>query len=340
MRKLSLVLVLLAAACPGPAPVDVLLEPPPTGEGFQMGTGAFDVGPGQEIQRCYFVTVPGTGSDPIYVSRIVLAQNEGSHHLNVFRVKTVVGLDGKDGDVVDGGECWKSANWADWPLVANSQDSIPGKNTVDWTLPEGVAHKFMPGEKLMLQSHYVNASTQVTPGRARAFVNFWKWKGSGTPVELGTVFATNQNIRVCPGDAGKRFETTCRFAKSRPVTITAANGHFHSRGAQFQMSAVDGANNPVGDTFYTSTTWDDPPFLRGLNVAVPSLGGVGWSCAFNYERPAKACADSKGNCLPYDGVCPDAASTCCISFGGKVEVQEHCNAFVYYYPKDENASCF
>src|SRR5207244_1545645 len=161
---------------------------------------------GQEVQRCYFFTVPGTGTDPLWVSRTIATQNPGSHHLNVFRVKTVVALDGQNGQIVDGGECWKSGNWADWPLVINSQESTEGKNTVDWTLPDGVASKFMPGEKLMLQTHYVNASTQKTPGHGKGIINFYKYQGTATPMELGTVFATNQNIRICPGDTNKSFE--------------------------------------------------------------------------------------------------------------------------------------
>jgi hypothetical protein len=320
---------------------DVVLDPPPAGMGFQLGTPSFDVPAGTEVQKCYFFTVPGTGTAPIWISRTDATQNPGSHHFNVFRVKTVVNLNGNNGDLVDGGQCWISSNWADWPLVTNLQESSPGHNEVDWKLPDGVAYQFTPGEKLMLQIHYVNATTQQTPGKGKALVNFWNYTGSGTPMELGTVFATNQNIRICPGDMDVKFNTTCRFARTGPVTILGANGHFHSRGVEFDMNAVDANNNPMGSNFYTSMVWNDPPFNTALNVQVPQNGGVGWTCAYNYEKPAAACADpTKNNCTVSDGTCTDASSTCCISFGGHVEFQEHCNAFVYYYPKTDNASCF
>src|SRR5438132_9993316 len=94
-------LLLLCAACPGPS--DVHLDPPK--DGFQLTTDSFPVPLGQEAQRCYFFRVPA-GSDPVFVSRMVAAVNEGSHHMNVFRVKSILKLDGEDGDVVDGGECW------------------------------------------------------------------------------------------------------------------------------------------------------------------------------------------------------------------------------------------
>ncbi len=242
--------------------------------------------------------------------------------MNVFRVKTIADLDGKNGDVVVDGSCFVSGNWKDWPLVTNLQNSSPGNNSNDWTLPEGVAHKFMPGEKLMLQIHYVNATTQMTPGNGKGIVNFHSIPASQVTAELGTMFATDQMIKVCPGDMNRSFETSCRFAK-QPVTIIGANGHFHSRGVRFEITPYDSITG-AGTPFYTSTTWDDPPFSQKLSVPVPQDGGFGWKCT--YSMRADQCGDPKNNC--------------CITFGGKVETQEHCNAFVYYYPRLDGATCF
>src|SRR5262249_36319242 len=156
-----------------------------------------------------------------------------------------------NGAVVDGGECWKSANWSDWPLVINSQN----EGHVDVNLPAGVAHRFEPGEVLMLQTHYVNASTQKTPGVGRILVNFNRTHDPNVQV-LGTACAPNKNIKICPGDVDKTFTTTCAFARN-DVTIFAANGHFHSRGTEFKMSVFDptGAERP---DFYLSHNWAEP----------------------------------------------------------------------------------
>ena len=314
MRLIAAVAV-LSSACGGAHDVNFL----PPARGFQLHTDAFAVPAGQEVQRCYFFTVPGAGTDPLWVSRIEAAVNPGSHHMNVFRVRTLLALNGNDGEVVDGGECWKSGNWADWPLVMNSQ---LGGETVDWTLPLNVAHRFTPGEKLMLQTHYVNAATQKTPGRGKAMVNFDLAAGAGPFQELGTVFATDQNIKVCPGDTNKQFSATCRFARS-PVTVLAANGHFPSRGVKFEIGAAD-ANNNFAAPFYTSTEWYDPLFENALSIAIPQGGGIFYSCS--YSMAANECADPQNQC--------------CATFGPHVETQEHCNAFVYYYPKLQDATCF
>jgi len=298
---------------------DVMLEPPTSlEEGWQFSAPAFSVDAGSEVQQCFFFTVP-TDVQAL-VNHIEIAQTTGTHHMNIFRMRTIKNLDGDNGSIVSGGECWKPTNWSDWPLVINSQN----EGHVDVQLPEGVAHRFQPGEKLMLQTHYVNASTQKTPGDGRVLVNFYRIPEDQVTADLGTAFATNQNIRICPGDTARTFETTCSFAR-RDVTIFAANGHFHSRGRRFTMSVFDPAG-PEAAPFYESQNWAEPLFEKDIGAAVPSGGGIRYSCEFTVP--------------PTD--CGNQADGCCFTFGGMVEFQEHCNAFVYYYPANgtSDVNCF
>jgi hypothetical protein len=319
----SLGIALIAAGC-GDSSGDVLLDPPVAGEGFQLDIPKFEVAAGDEVQSCYFFAVPGPAGQDVWVNHFKLAANVGTHHMNIFRVKTVVGLGGNPGDVVVSkngtGPCFVSSNWADWPLVANTQQ---GGDTVDWQLPDGVGQKFTGGELLMVQIHFVNATTQKTPSGGRGDANFYTMP-SAPAMEMGTIFATNQNIRVCPGDTDKMFETHCKTPLSG-ATIIAANGHFHSRGVEFTMNVTDSlGNDMLPQPFYTSTAWSEPPMTTGLNIQIPDGGGVSWTCDFSAD------ASSCGN--PND--------SCCFTFGGKVETQEHCNAFIYYYPKVQDYSCF
>jgi hypothetical protein len=299
---------------------DVTLKPPSTPEqGWQLSIPPFSLEAGQELQQCYFFEVPY--DQPVFVNHIAIAQTAGTHHMNVFRVRTIGGLSGADGDVVVDGECWNAPNWADWPLIVNSQN----EGNVELELPEGVAHRFEAHEKIMLQTHYVNAKTQRTPSMGKVLVNFDRIPERAVTAELGTAFATNQNLRVCPGQSSVTFETTCRFAKDQPVTIFGANGHFHSRGRVFTMSLFDpreGKSTP----FYENRSWDEPLFAKNLGLEVPARGGISYSCEFS--AAPQECGDPNDNC--------------CFTFGGKVEFQEHCNAFIYYYPRrsDTDVNCF
>ena len=168
MNLRNLALPLAAVALGGCGPVDVQLAPPKAGQGFQLKVDPYDVPKSTETQRCYFFEV--NSDSPVFVHKFEVAQNPGTHHMNIFRVKTIKGLYGSPGDSVIDGECWKSANWSDWPLVVNSQESNQDKPNPDnpakqgymsWTMPDGVAMRFEPHELIMLMSHYVNAMAQV-----------------------------------------------------------------------------------------------------------------------------------------------------------------------------------
>src|SRR5262249_327959 len=155
-------------------------------------------------------------------------QRDGSHHMNVFRVRTIVNLDPNKG-TVEGkngmGECFKSPNWADWPLVANSQQD----GNIDWEYPDGVANVLDPTEWLMGQAHWVNATSQKTPEAAgKVRINLWDIPKADIKAEMGTIFATKQSIRVCQSNPHPEFSGTCQINSDVPVTIIGANGHFHS----------------------------------------------------------------------------------------------------------------
>ena len=363
LGRLVISLAALVAGCgpepsgpPGPAPDPSELAAPPAGEGFQMQTEDISVAPGNEVQDCYFFKVSelaaaaGLPADrPVNLHRVQIAQRDGSHHMNIFRVRSVVGLDPDKGRIQKGlngeGECFASPNWADWPLVANSQQD----GRLDWSYPEGVANELAPDEWIMLQTHYVNASTQKTPAEVgRVRVNFWSIPEEEVTAHIGTLFATKQSVRVCRSNPEPVYEGSCQFGKpgGDPVRIIGANGHFHARGSRFEMYAWDGASKetPGEDArFYTSTSWDDPPMLTSpeLDRAVPSGGGVWYSCGYRWAEPEPSVGCEGLDAFDEEMYGTDeSAQDCCYTFGPIVEKNEHCNAFVYYYPKRDDVNCF
>jgi hypothetical protein len=345
VRAWALAASLLVCAC-GSASTDA---PPWTiddlapEDGFQLKLPGFEVPMGHEEQSCYFVRVPdlANGQD-LWIDRVLIATSVGSHHLNVFRVRTIVDLDPAagapvkigpyDGTVVHGHDdymtnpCWGSANWADWPLVSNTQSPLKEGPYTDWHLPEHVAIRFSPGEMLMIQPHYVNGSAQATPSDARVGINFYR-ATEPEPMELGTLFATQQSIRICQSQPSPTFTGTCRFPGA--ATITAANGHFHSRGRELSIYTWDGMTTtqpPEADQFYLSRSWNNPPMAMGLERPVDAGGGIWWNCSYKWTAPA-------GGCDAVNAKDPEQESDCCYTFGGNTDVGEHCNVFVYYYPK-------
>lgn len=318
------------------------LQAPLKGQGFQFRTELFSVAPGEEVQDCYFYKISELAkagglpeNEPVNLHRVQMVQKDGSHHMNIFRVRSIKGLDPSAGAIQRGkngqGECFKSPNWADWPLVANTQTD----GQIDWTFPDGVANVFQPDEWIMLQTHYVNAGSQKTPDQAEVAVNFYTMKKEDVKHEMGTLFATKQSIRVCRNNPSPSYSGTCQFNGDKPVNIIGANGHFHSRGKQFDMYAWDGtsiAQPPDSARFYQSTTWDDPPMLRSpeLDIAVQPKGGVFFTCGYQWTPPAP-----EVGCEGLDASDKSPEKDCCYTFGPIVEKNEHCNIFVYYWPKQE-----
>ena len=344
-------------ATPPPTNDPAQLQAPPPGQGVQMKTDLFMVAPGTELQSCYFFKMSdleqAAGMDPsqpIDVHRVQIVQRDGSHHMNLFRVKTIVNLDPANGPVQRGmngqGPCFVSSNWADWPLIANTQQ----KGNQDWSYPDGVANEIQPTEWLMLQTHFVNASTQVTAGAVgQVAINLWTIPATEVNAQLGTLFATDQSIRVCRSNPTPTFGSGCQIktTNTQSVTIVGANGHFHSRGTEFDMFTWDGSSTtqPADSArFYQSKTWSDPPMLHSpdLDQSVTAPAGVWWTCSYQWIDPAIptsgaiTCADLDA----YDKAKhPTATPDCCYTFGPQVDLNEHCNAFVYYYPKQDDVTC-
>jgi hypothetical protein len=176
-------------------------------------------------------------------------------------------------------------------------------------------------------------------------VNFWSLPEEEVTAEMGTVFATKQSIRVCQSNPEPTFAGTCQVNSPSPVRIIGANGHFHSRGTRFDMLAWDGQSldrPPASDLFYTSTQWNDPPMLTSprLDIELPRNGGVYYSCSYEWHPPAPSVGCSG---LDEDdrvkNQTPDEQLDCCYTFGPIVEKNEHCNIFVYYYPKQDDVFC-
>ena len=318
------------------------LAPPPPGQGVQLKIPAFDVGPGQEVQNCYFFkvsdleTAAGMAADqPLPVNRVQIVETPGSHHMNVFRVRTIVNLVPANGTVMGlngASQCFVSSNWADWPLLANTQQA----GDEDWSYPTGVANTLQPTEWLMLQVHYVNAGAQTTPGGGQVAINLFSIPADQVTAQVGTLFATDQNIAVCQSNPTPTFSQGCQFNSPNPVTIIGANGHFHSRGTKFDIFTWDGTSitaPPASDRFYESLDWNDPPMAHGPALAtVPAMGGIRYSCSYQWSAPPDPLTCSTLNTFDMSKHPGDPQGDCCYTFGPIVEENEHCNAFVYYYP--------
>lgn len=63
------------------------LRTPAEGEGFQLRTTGIRIGPGEDLEYCEVLQVPGDGSETYYVQSLEVGNGEGSHHLLLDAVR-------------------------------------------------------------------------------------------------------------------------------------------------------------------------------------------------------------------------------------------------------------
>ena len=77
----------------------------------------------------------------------------------------------------------------------------------------------------------------------------------------------------------------------------------------------------------------------------PSGGGVWYTCSFQWEDPS-VLTNNVDTCATLNAIdakkygTPPSQQDCCYTFGWQVDLNEHCNAFIYYYPKTDDINCF
>jgi hypothetical protein len=312
-KRVCLCAVLLATAASCDETVDATPDPneipnfPAPAHGVQLSTPLFNVAAGTEYQHCWWFKLPSNVD--LDVVKIEVRYLKGSHHMNLFQ---------SDRDLPDGdGDCLKGVFS---PMGTNGYNLIVGSQSenMDWTLPPGVAFKLKAHKQIMLQTHYVNASTQGTPaGKGKVKINLYaEPDASKITTHMGTVFANNVNIKLPPHETSS-FTTSCTMPSA--VKVAALTGHFHSRGKAFSVNlSPDGTT--AQDEIYRSRAWDEPPFkVLDPALQIPAGGAFQYTCEYQNN------------------------SDNTILFGPQVETDEHCNLFAYVYPwenTDEARYCF
>ena len=131
-------------------------------------------------------------------------------------------------------------------------------DSIDWSLPAGVGYRLRKGQQLLIQAHYANAATQLTPtARGLDLVNLHGADGGAEQI-AETLFDEDEELRLAPLSTYQRV----RFCElPAEVNLIGMFGHFHSRGRRFRIWQWDPATRMDGPLLYESTQWDDPPWL-------------------------------------------------------------------------------
>jgi hypothetical protein len=170
--------------------------------------------------------------------------------------------DGTKVDTSDVFDCSDGATngWAVTKLVGGSQNA-EGSSML--SLPPGVAMKVRPNAVLLMNAHYVNATSGALTPEVR--VNMYTIPEAEVKTEGDILFLYNPFIYVGANGEG-RARMQCPIHTD--ITIQTVQSHMHARGNGYEAGIVGEAQ-----PFYTNTVWEGVPvkdFGAGLQVKAGS----------------------------------------------------------------------
>ncbi len=238
---------------------------------------SFVVAPGEETTKCLVAKLDNAVDYDF--SRIDSHMTPGSHHLILYRDATDL-MPGSAAPVEGVGDCDMGAARL---FVYTTQDA---DHFVE--MPPGIAGKLKKHQLVILEAHYVNASTQ--PLQATAEVTISPATGTITN-HAGILFYLDTDFSIPPGSgvAGApvyTHNTTCETPAG--INIFRLGSHTHKRGTDVQIFKAPMAVASTGGTMvYENTDWSKPQELD-YPADAPLTVGTGeafrFACSWTNEK--------------------------------------------------------
>ena len=260
----------------GGASTELRLDPP--ANGFQIASQGTLIAAGQDVEYCEVGVLPGTKDDVYHVGRIEVAMTPFSHHLNLYSV--VVGSapdqNAKLGDRV---ECLQpNLGFGTQPLGEEFRYVVGSQKPYgDRTFPEGVGLRYVGGQKVIFNYHYLNTSSE--PARARHLVNF-HLVDAARITRTPQIFAMmNQTISVNPRS---KASYTMECKATQRIVVYGLSRHTHRWGTEFVTWFEGGARH--GQHVFTSQEWNgDNEF--GFVPPTELAAGEGFRFRCDFDNP-------------------------------------------------------
>lgn len=230
---------------------------------------AFDVAPGKERQVCKTINLPADGA--IDLVRIHAVMEGRSHHFNLYKViddKALTPVTAAEATVHD---CFP----ADEQLSGDAAylfGSASPERTFD--TPEGVAFHLEPGQRLILEQHVINYTTEPMQGGVHLSLY-----DAGADAEIlhhaDIIWFANWGFVLPPG-AETVSSRLCEVPYD--VEIFGLMSHFHELGTDFQIDTVTGAG--VEEVYYDDD-WAHPTYQEYWPPLSLAAGeGLQWTCTW------------------------------------------------------------
>jgi hypothetical protein len=220
--------------------------PPPPAGGLRLTTPEYVIEPASEVALCWFSTYVGPTTG---IAAQWSYQSPYGHHV-VMNATNAGAYDHPDGEVLD-------CTAADALPMTELQPLLIARGTTSGSelgpeseiiLPRGMAVELRQGQRLVLQSHYVNPTADpilVQDALDLALADAEEvetWTAPFVHADIG--------LAIAPG----RQELSFDCAWPGPYELLFLAGHLHERGAAFEttMTRAQGGSR----TLYSVDAWD------------------------------------------------------------------------------------
>jgi len=256
-------------------PEDVLLEPPPAGQGvqFRMVT---TIEAGSEVEHCQFFRAPPEG---LNVNRDEIRFTSGSHHVLMYLTPyediPTTNLAGEEIDTSAVFDCSEgpTGSWQVTNLIGGSQNSS-GDPTLSF--PPDVAMRVEPNAVLLMNAHYINPQSEAANPEVR--VNLFSIPDEQVKTQGGILFFYNPFIRVDPMGAGL---ATMSCPLPDDITIGNAQSHMHRRGVGYSATLLAPDASP--ELIYSNDAWEGVP-VKEWEEGLAVVGGSRIEYGCDYQN--------------------------------------------------------
>ncbi len=198
--------------------------PPPPPNGVQLLGLPFIVQPGEDVFMCVYL--PEELSEDLNMQALSAYQMPGGHHIILS-------------SVIDGFEPSSPVHKCDESEMTNHRLVGVASNNETFKIqaPDGVAFQAPGGKRLVIQSHYINATD--APIEVMDAVNLIRAEGEIREV-AGMMVMNDLSFELLPGQSTTR-EMSCTITEAS--TIFMLTGHTHEWGLNFSLGLT-----PLGST--------------------------------------------------------------------------------------------
>lgn len=234
-------------------------------------TPGFWVEPGEDVELCDVVRLPGTPDQTYYVNGFEIAMHEWSHHVII---NAIIPGSPTEANTEEGMRKPCTRNTEAWgeDMVDVTGAQQPYANV---TFPEGIGRVYHGGQLIAFDQHYFNPTTERIPARHK-LVMHQVAEEDVERVSDGFGFY-NLFISTPPGETS-RSAAQCTFKED--TILWSLTRHTHRWGTNFGVWFHGGDRD--GEHLWTSRHWEDElNYVFDEPILMKAGTGFRYQCEYN-----------------------------------------------------------